>query len=106
MAWRDQVAGRSKLREADNRISARSAMLTCVRHRALISVNLVREFVRLHHGDRSEIIWLPEHIEAFMSVGPLEMQRALMLRLHTGQRQTDNLGLDWSAFDGEYIMLR
>lgn len=106
MAWRDQVAGNSKFREADNRLSALSAMLTWAKRRAIISVNHVQGFGRLHHVDRSESIWLPEHIDAFMSVAPLEMQRALMLALHTGQRQADILGLDWSAYDGKYIKLR
>lgn len=39
------------------------------------------------------MIWLPEHIEAFMNVAPLELQRALILALHTGQRQGDLLRL-------------
>jgi hypothetical protein len=29
-------------------------------------VNHLRGFKRLYHADRSEIIWLPEHIAAFM----------------------------------------
>jgi hypothetical protein len=44
---------------------------------------------RLHRVDRSELIWLPEHIEAFMRAAPVELQRSLILALHTGQRQGD-----------------
>jgi integrase len=55
---------------------------------------------------RSEIIWLPEHVGAFMQVAPLEMQRAMILALHTGQRQGDLLRLPWSAYDGTKITLR
>ncbi len=97
MDWRDKVAANSEKREADNRLSVLSAMLTWAKRRGHISSNHVRGFDRLHHADRSEIIWLPEHIKAFMGVASLEMQRAMMLALHASQRQADILGLDWSA---------
>lgn len=38
--------------------------------------------------------------------GPVELQRALILALHTGQRQGDLLKLAWSNYDGEAISLR
>ena len=98
--WREKVARTSGEREADNRLSAVSAMLTWAVERGHISANHLRGFKRLYHADRSEIIWLPEHVAAFMKVAPLEMQRALILALHTGQRQGDLLRLPWSAYDG------
>jgi integrase len=39
-------------------------------------------------------------------VAPVELQRALILALHTGQRQGDLLRLAWSAYDGKTIRLR
>jgi hypothetical protein len=48
-------------------------------------------FKHLYHNDRSEIIWLPEHIAAFMRLVPLEMQRALIIGLHTRQCEGDLL---------------
>jgi integrase len=66
----------------------------------------LRGFKRLYHADRSEIIWLPEHIAPFMKVAPIEMQRALILGLHTGQREGDLLRMPWSAYDGVRIALR
>ena len=71
-----------------------------------ITVNHLRGFKRLYHVDRSEIIWLPEHTSAFVKVAPIEMQRALILALHTGQREGDLLRLPWSAYKGSYIELR
>jgi len=71
-----------------------------------ITVNHLRGFKRLYHVDRSEIIWLPEHIHAFMKVAPIEMQRTLILALHTGQQEGDLLRLPWSAYKGSYIELR
>jgi integrase len=104
--WRERIARTSGQREADNRLSALSAMLTWAVDRGKITANHLRGFKRLYHVDRSEIIWLPEHIAAFMKVAPLEMQRALILALHTGQREGDLLRLSWSAYKGDYIELR
>ena len=104
--WREKVARESGPREADHRLSAISAMLTWGVDRARLTINHVKGFKRLYHSDRSEIIWLQEHIDAFMKVAPVEIQRALILALHTGQRQGDLLRLPWSAYDGERIRLR
>jgi integrase len=106
MDWREKVARISGERESDNRLSAVSAMLTWAIERGHITANHLRGFKRLYHADRSEIIWLPEHIAAFMAVAPIEMQRALILGLHTGQRQGDLLCLPWSAYDGAAITVR
>ena len=95
--WREKIARKSGEREADNRLSAISAMLTWAVDRGQILANYLRGFKRLYHADRSEIIWLPEHISAFMKVAPVEMQRALIIGLHTGQREGDLLRLPWSC---------
>jgi integrase len=104
--WREKVARASGEREADNRLSAISAMLTWAVDRGQANANYLRGFRRLYHADRSEIIWLPEHIASFMKVAPVEMQRALILALHTGQREGDLLRLPWSGYDGARISLR
>jgi integrase len=104
--WREKVARKSGDREADNRLSAISAMLTWATDRGKIVANHLRGFKRLYHADRSEIIWLPEHIAAFMKVASLEMQRALIIGLHTGQREGDILRLAWTSYDGGWIKLR
>ena len=104
--WREKIAHASGEREADNRMSAVSAMLTWAVDRGQIAANHLRGFRRLHHADRSEIIWLPEHVASFMAVAPIELQRALILALHTGQRQGDLLRLPWSSYDGSTITLR
>ena len=104
--WRAAVARTSGEREADNRLSVISAMLTWGVDNGRLKANHIRGFKRLYRSDRSEIIWLPENIEAFMRVAPIELQRALILALHTGQRQGDILRLPWSAYDGTAIRLR
>lgn len=106
LAWREQVFASSGPREADNRLSIISAMLTWATDRSIISVNHLKGFKRLHRSDWSEIIWLDEHIDAFMKVAPIELQRALILALHSGQREGDILQLNWTAYDGETLKLR
>lgn len=106
MAWRAEVARDSGDREADNRLSIVSAMLTWAKENGQIFSNHIAGFRRLYHADRSELIWLPEHINAFMTVAPIELQRTLILALHTGQRQGDLLRLGWSNYDGHFITLR
>jgi integrase len=68
--------------------------------------NVLDGFERAYAGDRSEIISLPEAIEAFMKVASPEMQFAMMLALHTGQRQGDIRRLCWTQYDGGSITLR
>jgi integrase len=80
-------------------------MLTWAADRGRISSNQLKGFKRLYHSDRAEIIWLAHHIDAFMAVAPIELQRALILALHTGQREGDLLRLPWSAYDGNTIRL-
>ena len=104
--WRAKVARASGEREADNRLSVISAMLTWAVENGRLEVNHIKGFRRLYHSNRSEIIWLPEHIDAFMRVAPVELQRAMIIALHTGQRQGDILRLPWSAYDGTAITLR
>ncbi len=104
--WRDAVAAKSGAREADHRISAVSAMLTWGRDRALIDQNHLVGIKRLYRVDRSDAIWLPEQIGSFMKVAPVEMRRAMLLALHTGQRQADILRFAWSQYDGKALSIR
>ncbi len=104
--WREQVAQESGEREADNRLSAISAMWTWAVDRGLLPVNYLKGFKRLYHSNRAEKIWLADDIRRFMAVAPIELQRALIIALHSGQRQGDILRLPWSAYDGSSITLR
>lgn len=106
MTWRNDVAKASGDREADNRLSVISALLSWAKENGQIFSNHVAGFRRLHRADRSDLIWLPEHIQAFMEAAPVELQRALILALHTGQRQGDLLRLAWGNYDGSLISLR
>jgi integrase len=106
LKWRMKVATVSGTREADNRLSVISSLLSWAVDAGEIAINHLGGFKRLHSSDRSDKIWLPEHIDAFMRAAPVSMQRAMILALHTGQRQGDLLRLTWINYDGKYIKLR
>jgi integrase len=103
--WHDQFSG-EKPREADNRVTILARVLSWAAKDGPLKVNVMDGFERAYQGDRSEMIWLPEHVDAFMAVATPEMQLALVLALHTGQRQGDLLTLPWSAYNGTHIVLR
>src|SRR5262249_53360278 len=105
-SYHTETAKRSGAREADIRLAVISAMLSWAVEAGWLKSDNILGFRPLYHADRSELIWSAEHIAAFMAVARIEMQRAMILALHTGQRQGDILRLTWTAYDGQYIRLR
>ena len=103
--WHDRFSEATP-READNRVTILARVLSWAAKDGPLRVNVLDGFERAYMSDRSDIIWLPEHIEAFMAVASPEMQFAMVLALHTGQRQADILRLAWSQYDGASITLR
>ncbi|SDP47335.1 Phage integrase family protein [Phyllobacterium sp. YR620] len=105
LKWHDDFS-EEKPREADNRVTILARVLSWAAKDGDLKVNVLDSFDRAYEGDRSEMIWLPEHVDAFMEAADEEMKLALVLALHTGQRQGDLLKLAWGAYDGERIKLR
>jgi integrase len=103
--WRDEIAKRAR-READNLLSALARAGSWAFDRGEINRNVLDDFPRVYSSDRTDKLWLPEHVQAFQRIASPEMKIALMLGLHTGQRQGDLRALTWSAYDGERITLR
>lgn len=97
--------GRDRPREADNRLSVLSAVFSHASKRGKIDRNPLEGFERLYSTDRSEIIWTEADIKRFMTGAPVELQRVLILAIHTGQRYGDLIRLRWSDYDGEMISL-
>lgn len=105
LAWHDEYSA-DHPREADNRVTILARVLSWAASDRNLKANVLGGFDRAYEGDRSEIIWLPEHVDAFLAVARPEMQLALLLALHTGQRQADIRRLAWSNYDGQTIRLR
>lgn len=104
IAWRDEIAKRAR-READNLLSALARIGSWAFDHGEIDRNILDNVKRVYHSDRADKIWLPGHVAAFTRHATPEMHAALMLAMHTGQRQGDLLRLPWSAYDGQRILL-
>ena len=103
--WRDDIARKSP-READHRLTVLARVFSWAMDRGEIERNPLDKFPRVYGSDRSQMIWTEHDVKRFMAKAPLEMQQALMLALHTGQRQGDLRALTWNAYDGQTITLR
>lgn len=104
LEWRNKLPGGA--RQADYAYTVLTRILSWARDCGLTSWRAPARVKKLYYGDRSEKIWLPEHIAAFLAVCSTELRLALSLALDTGQRQGDLLMLPWSAYDGEWIRLK
>jgi integrase len=81
-------------------------VLSVAKDRGLIAINVCERGGRLYSVDRAEIIWEPEHIEAFGGVASEPLRFALVMALWTAQRQGDLIKLTWSQYDGTHIRLK
>jgi integrase len=105
LAWRDKIAETTP-READNLVSAVARVLAFAVDRGEIATNVLDKVRRVYHSDRADKIWLPEHVAAFTKAASVEMCHAMLVALHSGQRQGDLRRLAWSAYDGHRLTLR
>lgn len=105
LEWHDAFSA-DHPREADNRVTILARVLSWAAKDGPLSGNVLDGFDRAYQGDRSELIWLPEHVEAFVAAAGDEMRLAMMLALHTGQRQADIRRMAWSNYDGERLLVR
>jgi integrase len=105
LEWHDAFSA-DKPREADNRVTILARVLSWAASDRSLTANVLDSFDRAYSSDRSELIWLPEHIDAFLEKADSEMQLALILALHTGQRQADIRRMAWSNYDGQRITVR
>lgn len=98
--------GSDRPREADNRLTIMSAVFSYAKSKGRIARNPLEGFERLYHGDRAEKIWTEVEIVKFMKGCPVELQRVMILAIHTGQRYGDLVRLRWSDYDGEAVSLK
>ncbi|MGH1352782.1 MAG: tyrosine-type recombinase/integrase [Methyloligellaceae bacterium] len=105
LSWRDELAINSA-KQADYMWSVFRRVIQYAVHNGEITHNHLKNPGRLYKADRSDKIWLPEDVEKFMCSCSPELQTALALALHTGQRKGDLIRLSWTAYDGTGISLR
>jgi integrase len=103
--WRDGLA-QSSPRQADATFAVLRIILEWARDRGVISHNHATRPKKVYKADRSDKIWLIEHLDAFRTVASPEMRLALELGLWTGQRQSDLLRLPWTAYKDGRLSFR
>jgi integrase len=105
MAWRDQLATRSR-RQADYAWTVLARVLSWAKDRGLITENPCERGGRLYRGSRADKIWTADDEAAFYRAAPSHLHLPVLLALWTGQREGDLLRLTWPAYDGETIRLK
>jgi hypothetical protein len=80
LKWHDEFSV-DKPREADNRVTILARILSRGAKDGPLSADVLDGFDRAYQGDRSDITWLPEHVNAFMEAADSEMKLALVLAL-------------------------
>lgn len=103
--WRDRMGERSP-RQADATFGVLRIILEWGRDRGMLANNHATRPKKLYKADRSEKLWLPEHISAFRAVAPASILLAFEVALATGQRRGDLLQLKWSSYDGSRLRFR
>lgn len=104
LKWHDSYSADNP-READNRVTILARILSWAASDGPLDKNVLEKFERAYKSDRSEMIWLPEHVNAFLAVAEPEMKLAMVIALHTGLRQGDILRLMWHNYDGHKIIV-
>lgn len=105
LQWHAEFAA-AHPREADNRVAILARVLSWAARDDDLERNVLDTFKRAYASDRSDLIWLPEHVTAFLAAADEEMTLAMILALHTGQRQADIRRMAWSNYDGQRITIR
>ncbi|MCF6200198.1 MAG: tyrosine-type recombinase/integrase [Hyphomicrobiaceae bacterium] len=102
MKWRDEIGEKSP-RQADYMWSVIRKIITQAVDRGYLNINHFNRPGKLYTTNRANNIWSRLDVEKFMLAARPEMQLAMMMALHTGQRQGDLLKLTWTAFDGGWL---
>lgn len=105
LRWHSRMAANHP-RGADNTLGHLQRVLSWAKYADECGRNPLATFRRAYQNDRSDMIWLPEHIERFTEHASPEIFGLMMLALHTGQRQGDIIRMPWSAYDGRALTIR
>jgi integrase len=103
--YQDEI-GFDHPREADNRLTVLSLVFSHAVDRGKITRKPLFRFDRLYSADRADIIWTEADVTRFMDGAEIDLQRAMILAIHTGQRYGDLIRLRWSDYDGVTIRLK
>lgn len=105
ITWHEEIA-LDRPRDAANLVTLLGVVFAEAKRRGKIAHNPLERFEKAYLSDRSEIIWTEADITRFMRGAPVELQRALILAIHTGQRYGDLIRLRWSDYDRKATSLK
>ncbi len=100
-AWRNTMA--ETPRKADLAWSVLRLILSWAVDQTFITHNAALGGKRLHKSNRSEIIWTQGDLQKAFDHFPNHVLDALILALHTGQRQGDLLRMTWANYQNGII---
>lgn len=92
--WRNEYSDTPK--SADERLSAMSSVLTWAHNNGEIEANVLTNFPRIYHADRSAIVWTQDDLDRLFKHCDQNLKDAIDLALHTGSRVSDLRALAWS----------
>jgi integrase len=102
LAWRDRWEAQP--RSADMAIQVLSRLLSWGVDRTRLVNNVAEGIASLYENNRSDIIWLPNHFEAFNAQASIEVQEAVALAACTGLRRGDLVKLPRTAIGDHAIV--
>lgn len=100
--WRDRYKATPKT--ADERLGAVAIVLQWAVNRGEITSNPVKDFPRLYHSNRADVIWAPRDFAMLLPHCATELNHAVRLAALSGLRLGDLLKLPWTAV-GESAIL-
>ena len=102
--WRDGMVEKFGARQADLIFATARRIVSFGLKDGLLDVNHFSGIEAVYSADRSDIIWLPEHIETFWASNPEEsLKLGLIMGLNIGRREGDLIRLTWGDYTGEFI---
>ena len=102
--WRDNLAEKRGARQADLIYATTRRIVSFGVKDGLLDVNHFAGIEAVYAADRSDIIWLPEHIETFWASNPEEsLKLGLIMALNIGRREADLIRITWGDYCGDFV---
>jgi integrase len=100
--WRDKYQSIPKT--ADERLGAVGMVLQWAADRGELVANPVKDFPRIYKVNRADVIWREEDLAVLLAHAAPEFEYAVRLAAHTALRESDLVGLPWSAVGTDAIV--
>ncbi len=100
--WRDDYMATPKT--ADDRLSTVGMVLQWAADRGELAANPVKDFPRIYRVNRADVIWREQDLAVLLAHAAPEFEHAVRLAAHTALRESDLIGLPWSAVGQDAIV--